>query len=522
MTTTTTLPDTDLQTLQDNYTIDDAWWAEARIIADAIVAEETPRICSIKPWSTIATYMALNSDPQAALNKYLGGLRFHMRLAISTALSAVLQEAIAATTTQSQQGQKKHKPTDDELRDRWRNRNQDVAFGMGDWRAYDTGLWPIVDDAIVQRQIMGVLEDAKYEGIRPTSNLMRSVLELSRIAVFQPAEVWDADPNLLVCTNGMLHISSKTLRPHSKDAYLTTGVPYAYDPQAGCPVFLDALTRLPYRVVQFLQEFAGYCLTTDTLYEIGVWLLGVRGSGKSTIIEGFNAMLGDRAGVLSLKQISQSRFGLSNIDGKTLIYAFESPALYVETTDILNAIVSGEAIPVERKYRDPVTVIPRAKILWAMNKLPRIADAGDGIFRRARIVQFAPLPETDKDPRVKDAIKLEGPGILNWGLAGLDRLRNRGGFLIPPEVKAATDGFQAGNDPEAAFIAECCDADISYKVQATPLYKAYRQWCFNNGHKPKSSTNVAQEWPRLGFFRTRQQGSTYYLGLDIKLQYQVP
>jgi len=522
MTTTTVLPETDLQTLQAEYTVDDAWWAEARIIADAIIAEDKPGVCKIKPWSTIAMYMVLNSDTIAALNKFLGGMRFHIRLAISAALSTTMRESIAATATQPQQGQKKHKPTDDELRDRWRSRNALVVYGMGDWRIYSTGLWGVVDETRVQQQIMGVLEDAKHESIRPTSSLLSSVSELSRIAVFQPAEMWDADPDLLVCTNGMLHIPSKILRPHDKEAYLTTGVPYAYDPQAGCPVFIDALTRLPYRVVQFLQEFAGYCLTTDTSYEIGVWLLGVKGSGKSTIIEGFNAMLGDRAGVLSLKQISQSRFGLSNIEGKTLIYAFESPSMYLETTDILNAIVSGEAIPVERKYRDPVTVIPRAKILWAMNKLPRIADAGDGIFRRARIVQFTPLPEASRDPGVKDAIKQEGPGILNWALAGLDRLRKRGRFFIPPEIRNATDEFQAGNDPESGFVTECCDIDITYKAQSTPLYKAYRQWCFDNGHKAKSSTNVSQEWPRLGFHRSRQKGVTYYLGLDVKLQFQTP
>jgi len=521
-TTTDTLSDVDLKTLEAEFAVNDAWWNEARVIGDALIAQQKPQLCSIKPWSTIATYMALNSDIDAALNKYLGTLTLSLRLAISAALSTVIQESLAASATQAQQAAQKHKPTDDELRDRWHRQYSGVVYGMGDWRKYNNGMWPVVEDAIVEQQMMRVLENAKGEGIRPTANLLRSVMTLAQVKVFQPAEVWDADPDLLVCTNGMLHIPSRTLRKHDPDAYQTSGVPYAYDPQAGCPAFLNALTRLPYRVVQFLQEFAGYCLTTDTSYEIAVWFLGIPGSGKSTIIEGFNAMLGDRAGVLSLKQVSQSRFGLSNLDGKTLIYAFESPALYLETTDMLNAIVSGEAIPVERKYRDPVTVIPRAKILWAMNKLPRVGDAGDGIFRRVQIVRFDPLPQTSKDPTLKDVIRAEGPGILNWALDGLAKLRKRARFEIPSEIRDATAEFQEGNDPEAAFVEECCDLGKSYKVQSSILYRAYKTWCFDNGHKPKSATNVVQDWRRLGFFRTRQTGSTYYLGLDVKLQYQVP
>jgi hypothetical protein len=49
--------------------------------------------------------------------------------------------------------------------------------------------------------------------------------------------------------------------------------------------------------------------------------------------------------------------------------------LYLDSTNVLNAIISGEPLQVERKYRDPVTVIPRRKIAWAMNELSRVADA---------------------------------------------------------------------------------------------------------------------------------------------------
>lgn len=517
MTQPQTLTDADRSVLTSEFNVNEKWWNEARHIARAMIDHEKPELCSSKPWSTLAMGFNLYGDPTQSLAEYLEG-NLHLCRPLGMVIGQAMKQVLAGSRSVGG-GESDGKPTDDELRDRWLAYNPLVAYGMGEWRIYEGGIWPAVDDTLVERQMVRVLEDAKPEGIRPTDNRLNSVKKLSRIEVFKPADMWDADPDLLVCENGMLHIPTKELRRHDPRAYQTTGVPYAYDPEAECPTFVNALTRLPYRVVQFLQEFAGYCLTVDTSQEIAVWFLGRRGCGKSTIIEGFNAMLGDRAGVLSLKQMSQSRFGLTNIEGKTLLYAFENPSLYLDTTDTLNAIISGEAVPIERKFKDPITIIPRAKILWAMNKLPRVADAGDGLFRRVRVVKFEPLPQHNRDPEIKENIKNEGPGILNWALVGLDRLRKRGRFEIPPEIHSATENFRKNNDVEGNFVDDYCETGPDLKIQSTPLYKAYREWCFENGHKPKSSSKIREEWERLGFYRSRQKGISYYLGLELKSKY---
>ena len=416
-----------------------------------------------------------------------------------------------------QRGAGKRAPTDDELRDRWLKHHTLIAFGLGDWRKYENGIWQIIEEKGVKQQLQKIIEKAKREGVRPTSNRLFSVHEISKITCFIPAEKWDANPDLLVCKNGMLHIPTRILKKHDPDARITTGVPYNYDPQAGCPAFMQALSRHSFGIVKFIQEFAGYCLTTDTRHETTVWFWGDPGSGKSSIIGGLYAMLGNRAGILSLKQVAQSRFGLANIEGKTLVFSYESPSLYLETTDILNAIISGEMIPIERKFKDPVQIIPRAKILWAMNKLPRIGDAGNGIFRRVKIVKFAALPLAQQDPLLKEQILEEGAGILNWALLGLDRLRKRGKFEIPQEVEDATKAFQEGSDPESVFVREECEVDPNNKIQSSVLYAAYKQWCYDNGHKAKSSTSIAQEWQRLGFSKYRSAGRTYFEGLTLNI-----
>ncbi len=82
--------------------------------------------------------------------------------------------------------------------------------------------------------------------------------------------------------------------------------------------------------------------------------------------------------------------------------------MFIKSTDVLNAIISGEPITVERKFQDPIEITPRAKLLWAMNELPRVQEAGNGLFRRVKVVEFPALAEGRKDPALKEGSRQRG------------------------------------------------------------------------------------------------------------------
>jgi putative DNA primase/helicase len=408
-------------------------------------------------------------------------------------------------------------PTHDELRDRWIEGNPHHAHGLGEWRRYEDGIWPTVSETSVKAEISNVIETAKPEGIKPTASILASVTELTRIKVFVPDERWNADSGILVCKNGALHISTGELARHQPGHYATSAVPYKYDPGARPAIWNYFLRNTVPAAANFLQEFAGYALTTEMTHELAVWLFGPPGSGKSTFIAGLAAMLGHRAGILGLADLERSRFTLADLPGKTLVVASEQPSSYLASTNTLNAIISGEPIQVERKYRDPFTVMPRAKVCWAMNELPRVADANSGLFRRVKVVAFPALAEDERDPKIKHAIEHEGAGILNWALEGLWRLKDRGHFEVPPGVEDATKQFRENNDVPALFIDDRCIQGADLKVQASQLYTEYKEWCLENGHRPMSSTRLADDWARLGFEKTASNGRRFYRGVTLRL-----
>jgi putative DNA primase/helicase len=190
--------------------------------------------------------------------------------------------------------------------------------------------------------------------------------------------------------------------------------------------------------------------------------------------------------------------------------------MYIKSTWILNSIISGEPVTIEQKNQRAYTITSQAKIAFAMNDLPRINDANNGIFRRVKVIKFPALRPEDRNEELKNLISQETPGILNWALTGLRRLRARGRFEIPECIQTATENFQRDNDKAALFVSEMCQIEADRRVQSALLYEAYSLWCTKNGLKAESSTTLAAEWERLGFERKRISGKTWWQGVGLE------
>jgi P4 family phage/plasmid primase-like protien len=394
-----------------------------------------------------------------------------------------------------------------------------LAYSGGNWRRYDKGLWHEVDDLEVRWLISKKIEEAaKYNQVSPSVGLERSVADAIRTRVRKEISVWDSDPDLLVFANEALRISTRQQLDHSPEHNATVGLPYAFDPEAAAPTWERFLREtLQPDVVTFLQEFAGYCLTTDTRYEKALWLVGERGSGKSTFLEGLQAALGPLAGTLSLNELERSRFALARIPGMRLLAATEQPAIYVKCSHVLNALISGEPVTVEQKYSSAYEYRSPAKLLWAMNTPPRVPDPEDGLFRRVNVVHFPPR-QGEKNPAVKERIRKEGPGILNWMLDGYDTLTKRGHFEVPESVASATEEFKSTNDVAGLFLndPEAVTLGDEHRTKPSTLYGAYVCWAKDSGFKGiKNIRNISDDWKRHGLRRVTVRGQGYWKGVKV-------
>lgn len=399
-----------------------------------------------------------------------------------------------------------------EVRSRFlKKRNGDTCYGLGEWRRYSCGVWETEPELAVKREIQFLA--AAITGLNVTNGLVTSVTELVRQCLQVSDLLFDANPHIIAFKDCVLDLNTWTTVPHSPSHYTTSKLPFNYDPIARLPEWERFLSSLPY--VEFMQRFAGYCLTPETKYELALWLWGSPGGGKSTYIEALCAMLGAKACVLGLSEIERSQFALSQLPGRTLAISTEMPSRIIRAASIINAIISGELIPVERKYVNPYTVRPHAKIIWGMNMLPTIGNEGVGIFRRVLPVHFPVIPESERDPKLKEAILAQPMAVANWALEGLRDLQSRQSLAVPAELINARDQYKEHNDVTLCFVNETCERDPNSRVKTTFLHQRYREWATKNGYRAMSVRNFVHDLDRLGFINIKPHNISYYQGLQF-------
>jgi D5 N terminal like/Bifunctional DNA primase/polymerase, N-terminal len=225
---------------------------------------------------------------------------------------------------------------DYELATRWLYKYKDISYSAHGWMGYRDGYWRKVEDGLISQSVTRFL--GKTPGTNVTANKVSSVGKLAGDESYVRTDLWDARRDIVVCANGTLDLETFELRDHRKEDYAMGALPFEYDPRARAEAWNEFIGgHVGAEKWAFLQEFAGYCLTTDTSHEVALWLVGPGGSGKSTYIEGLASIMGTRAGQLSLADIERSSFALENIVGKTLLTATEQPSMFIKQVDIINA-----------------------------------------------------------------------------------------------------------------------------------------------------------------------------------------
>lgn len=315
------------------------------------------------------------------------------------------------------------------LRDAFLRKYPLTAFSSGQWLRFNCKVWEQVPEYQIKKEAQALIDGSSLS-MSVTSGTVNSVVEMVRTQVSLKDGEFDSNRDLITLTNCTLSIPTRRCLKHTPAHHLTSSFPFDYNSQARSDVWELYLSQVvPSDCLGFLQEFAGYCLTTDTLLETAVWLYGPSGCGKSTFLEGLRAAFGDRVTTFSIANL-ESRFGLAHLAGKTLAISTEQPGT-LKDAQVLNQLISGEGVMVDQKYRDPYEMFCRAKFLWAMNELPIIPKGGIGLQRRIVVIRFPPIPESKQDDAIKRQIIRSGQAIFNWALEGLDRLNARGKFDKP-------------------------------------------------------------------------------------------
>lgn len=417
----------------------------------------------------------------------------------------------------------------------------------GQWMRWEGTHWRELDASEVRSVAYKELEYATFEfetprgavevkDWAPTKKKIADLMEaMQAIRILSPAvdaPAWtdgtEQEAPVVACTNGLLEVTSRQLRPLTPEFFNLVSVPFDYVPEASCPTWLAFLRGVwpdDLEAIKAVQEWFGYVLSGRTDQQKILLVVGPTRSGKGTIARVLGMLVGKGNVAGPTLAGLATNFGLSPLLGKPLAVISDARLAGRDGHQVVERLltISGEdTIDVDRKYREPWTGKIPARLLILSNELPNFGDSSGVIARRFIVLNMTVSWLGKEDTGLTDKLAAELPGILNWLLAGLARLERNGRITQPRSSLDAITTMQDTASPTSAFVRDRCETGQDCSVPVDVLWEMWKDWAEGQGVRPGTKAlfgrNLLAVEPRIRRAKPRIGGRQVpvYEGIGVQ------
>lgn len=374
----------------------------------------------------------------------------------------------------------------------------------------------------------------KYSEAGGMSAILANVRSYPSIA--REDEAFDRDPFLFNLGAGTLDLRTQRMRPVARSDEITqlASPELIYDPDAVSERWDEFLTRVfdgNADLMRYVQTCVGYSLTGDTSEECMFVLYGSGRNGKSTFIRVLRRLLGDYHGTANSSTIldggntkgNEHRQDLVSLRGKRFVSAIEANEGKRLNEALIKTMTGRDALSLRAAFgHTQLTVMPTYKLWLAVNALPVVRDATEGLWSRMRVIPFSVMiPKAERDPYYDDKLWEEHAGIFRWAVEGC-RLWQESRLGEPAAVIDATQEYRDESDDMAAFIGEACVLSPNARSYLQQLYAAWQAWSRTAGVTLPMSRKALGLWldrqgcSRYGLVKVNQKPRGYWFGIAPK------
>ena len=356
----------------------------------------------------------------------------------------------------------------------------------------------------------------KFCGSWSSSRYRSSVVNDSRDCRYIKNEDLDSDDYLLNVKNGTLRLAKGQIefKEHSPEDLQSKVANVVYDPEAKADrwlQFLDEIMIGDQEKIKYLQKLIGICLTGNAELEKMWFLYGsTTRNGKSCFIETISYMLGTyavsmRPESLAIKNNdSRTASGdIARLSGTRLVICSEIPKRMPLDTGLLKSLTGRDVIVARHLHQSEFEFTPKFKLLCNTNYLPLISDLT--VFKSDRITVIGfdrHFTESEQDKQLKNKLKEELSGILNWAIEGLKAYYDEG-LNTPDIIGNSTEDYASSSDKMGNFINDELDASQKNNISVKEAYEKYNEWCDLNGYHTENKANFIAELKAKGIFKDR-------------------
>jgi putative DNA primase/helicase len=333
---------------------------------------------------------------------------------------------------------------------------------------------------------------------------------------------WDADPWLLGTPGGVVELRTGKLRDGRPDDMVSKIVAVTPTAKASCPKWLKFINEaLGAKVdnISFFQRFCGYALTGLTREEMLLFVAGKPGTGKGTATKTILSIMRDYALTVPVTMFTDTgwralEYYRAKLPGRRIILASEPEKGATWSDAFVNELTGSDMLSARHPAGKPFDFDPTHKLVIHGEQVPELKSVSTGLKRRLGIMPFNHAPDKP-DPNLKDALKLERPGILRWLIDGCLEWQ-RIGLAAPPDVKNAVDDYFSRQDAFARWLGECCDQFGSFRTQPKDLLVSYNAWADRSFEKRLSYNTLHDALFKKNFDTHAIGGTNYVHGIAVK------
>ncbi len=267
---------------------------------------------------------------------------------------------------------------------------------------------------------------------------------------------------------------------------------------------LDRITANDSDFALMAQDVCGYIFSAASHLRLLPFFYGPKGTGKSTVTELLQTILGDMAATIDPKKLQDSaareRLG-ADLWNRRLAACSEAGSQRLEA-ELLKTLSGGDRLAVRFLFREAFTAPPRHVLLMVTNDPPRI-DAYDAALKD-RVIALPFIHALDAGGALEltggkriEAVRQnqDSPlarGFAAWAMEGLARVWHSQEIHRAKCAATATAQFWADTDQVTPFWETIEEAELLAGIGKSELRKSYETWCETEGARPFNRSQWAR------------------------------
>lgn len=286
----------------------------------------------------------------------------------------------------------------------------------------------------------------------------------------------DFDPELVFTTKSHVNFVDGAINPHIT---MPDGVDWDVES------WMQSLSDDP-DVRELLWQTLGAIIRPNVPWHRSVWLYSKSGNnGKGTLCRLMRNLCGeDACASISITGFG-NQYGLNALTRVSAVIVDENDtSAYLDKAAALKAVITGDPVLVDRKFKDPLSLVFHGFMVQCINALPRFKDKSDSAYRRLLLVPMEKRFKSCERKYIKDDY-LERQDVLEYVLYKLLATTDYYELVQPQACLDLLEEYKQFNDPIREFMATVMEELAWDLVPWQFLYDLYARWFARNNSAGK-------------------------------------